>query len=416
MTPRDDAWRWSALLALFAAGWAGFFYLHPEHLAKIGIGHYRIETAPQQFHEIWFLDTFAILAANDAVTAGRDPYASNPLDYMRRPHVYGPWWLHLRHFGLTRADVRGVGFALGAAFLLAAVAMLRPRTPGELLWSTAFLCSTPVLSGLERGNNDLLIFLLLAPVVPCLLSVHAPLRWLAMGLLALATELKIYPAVAFVVLLAPVDRAERRLRVAIGSGLLAVIAWHLAVSTVPFRSVTPLLGGVFSFGAEIVVRELGFTGRAVGWTTLVLGGVCFVAAWRSPWLRGWTPAPAQTSAWLRFILAAALLAGCFFAGQHFGYRWIWALGLAPFLWALRRDTAAPPPVRRLARTTAVLLLGQLWLESLAVLTLHGLSEAVRERALRAVWLGMQPVTWALMACLSLFLAHFVRKNFRGLRE
>ena len=37
------------------------------------------------------------------------------------------------------------------------------------------------------------------------------------------------------------------------------------------------------------------------------------------------------------IVGAALLTGCFLAGTSYGYRWIFALWLAPLLWRL------PPP-------------------------------------------------------------------------
>src|SRR5688500_1933646 len=96
---------WTVLFAIFAGCWIIFFLLHPEYLTDVGVGHYRFVVGPDEFREIWFMDTTAILAANDAVTAGLDPYASNPLDLLRRPHVYGPAWLHLRHFGLTRENV-----------------------------------------------------------------------------------------------------------------------------------------------------------------------------------------------------------------------------------------------------------------------------------------------------------------------
>ncbi len=414
MTASAGAWRWPVLLALFAASWAAFLSLHPEHLFKIGIGHYRVEVAPQRFHEIWFLDTFAILAANDAVAAGRDPYQRNPLDFMQRPHVYGPWWLQLRHLGWTRSDVRWLGLVLGLAFLTVAVAWLRPRSAGEMLWAAALLGSTPVLSALERANNDLVIFLVLAPVVPCLLSRRAAVRWLSVFWLALATELKVYPAVAFLLLLTGGDPAERRARVAVGVAVLALVTWHVAHNFVPLRTVLPPLTGVFNFGAEIILRELGATGAVLWWGPAVAAGLIFAAGWRSSLLRGWQPAPAQQTAWLHFILGAVMLAGCFFAGQHFAYRWIFALWLAPFLWSAAMAQPTPAPVRTLARVTGALLLLQLWIESLGVLACHRLPEAELQRALRGVWLGVQPITWALMGCLLLFLAHFARDGLRGL--
>ncbi len=40
------------------------------------------------FHREWFLDSRAILAANDAARMGADPTQPNALDPFNRPHVY----------------------------------------------------------------------------------------------------------------------------------------------------------------------------------------------------------------------------------------------------------------------------------------------------------------------------------------
>ncbi len=59
-------------LVALVAGWFGMFALFPELYRFVGLRHYGV----------WFLDTFAILASNDAVARGLDPYAANPLDYL----------------------------------------------------------------------------------------------------------------------------------------------------------------------------------------------------------------------------------------------------------------------------------------------------------------------------------------------
>ena len=45
------------------------------------------------------------LAALDATRAGLDPHAVNPLDALRRPHVYSDWWLTLRWLGIGRESL-----------------------------------------------------------------------------------------------------------------------------------------------------------------------------------------------------------------------------------------------------------------------------------------------------------------------
>lgn len=405
---------WSVLLALFIACWAGFFYLHPAALNSVGVGHYRIEVAPDRYHELWFLDTFAILASNDALAAGADPYAANRLDYMQRPHVYGPAWLLLGHLGLTRAQVGVVGSVLDAAFILAAVLFLRPRGAPALLWSIAVFCTTPVLAALERANNDLVVFLILTPVVPCLLSRHVVTRAGAVLLIGLATALKYYPAVAGLLLLAAAPLRELRWRLVAAAVMAAVIAGHVFV-TVPRYATLPAPRGVLTFGAVSVFHELGFGG--LGPQLVVLGCALLIVVgwWRSSLWCDWQPQPSQQREWLYFILGSVLLTGCFFVGQHFAYRWVFAIWLAPLLWSLARDPQIPSGVRGLARVTAGLLLVMLWGEAVLVFALRGTPQEELTRALRLIALGMQPLTWAFYGCLLGFLTHFTRQGLLALR-
>ena len=124
--------------------------------------------------------------------------------------------------------------------------------------------------------------------------------------------------------------------------------------------------------------------------------------------------------WWSFVLGATLLTGCFFAGTNFGYRWIFALWLAPLLWRLPCDETAPAGVRRLARWTRGLLVFALWADPalsalLAHLTGRGVPCAPLERWAAIFFACEQPVIWALFACLLAFLTHFVREGLRTLR-
>ncbi len=406
---------WSLLLGAFVACWLAFFFLYPTALNKVGVGHYRIEVAPERFHEIWFLDTFAILASNDTVTAGEDPYAPNRLDYMRRRHSYGPAWLYLRHLGLTRADVVLVGLAQGATFLLAALVLLRPRCARSLFWYLGIFCTTPVLAAIERGNNDLSMFVILAAVVPCLLSGRVAVRWFGVALIVLAAALKYYPAVAVLVLLAPAPMREVRWRLAAAVVALALVVWQVAIS-VPGLAVLPAPGGILSFGAVDIFRQLGVLGA---WPQVVVILVALIAVagwWRSAMLQEWQPLPAQRRDWIHFTLGSVLLTGCFFVGQHVAYRWIFALWLAPLLWWLPRDLRAPRAVRCLARVTAWLLLVMLWGDALFLFAVHRWPHDEMMRAARWMSLGLQPLTWLFFLCLLGFLTHFARAGFAGLRR
>jgi hypothetical protein len=115
---------------LSAAGLLGFVSL-PWLQRKLGIFDFGR----------WFLDSLAVLAANDAVMAGIDVEKSNPLDVFGRPHSYSNWWFVLGRLGLGRDDNFIVGGVWVLAFLLVVWASLRPRNYREALWSTLLVLS-----------------------------------------------------------------------------------------------------------------------------------------------------------------------------------------------------------------------------------------------------------------------------------
>jgi hypothetical protein len=291
--------------------------------------------------------------------------------------------------------------------------LLRPRDAKTLGWSLAVVCTTPVLAAIERGNNDLVVFLLLMPVVPLLLGRSGARRSLAVPLIVIAAALKYYPTVAGLVLLAPAPARELRWRLGAAAAGLGLAGWHV-VASVPGSTALPAPGGLLSFGAVGVFQHWGLPGRLAQIAVMLVAVLAFVRWWRSPMLRNWQPAPAQERDWLYFILGSTLLTGCFFVGQHFAYRWIFAVFLAPLLWSLPRDSNSPPAVRRLARVTAWLLLIVVWAEGLFVFAVHRWPHAEMMRAAEAMYLAMQPLTWAFFFCLLGFLAHFVRTAWSGL--
>ncbi|MBL9200735.1 MAG: hypothetical protein JNL39_09530 [Opitutaceae bacterium] len=399
---------WRLLLLAAIAAYATVVIAFPGWLRLLGVNHLG--------H--WFLDAYAILASNDALRAGLDPWGTNPLDPLGRPHVYSHWWLQLEAIGLTRAHTVACGVAVGVLFLAAALARLRPRSVGEWAWFVAVLCAPPVVMGVERANNDLVIFVLLAPVVPCLLSQRPGVRWVAVVLVALASGLKFYPAVAALVLLAGADGAELRRRLVFGGLLLAVVAANVVPDLALIGSRMPRAEGPMTLGASHLLGAgglRGFAAKAAGFAAVAAVAIAFL---RPKACAGWTPAPELRGAWWGFVLGAVLLTGCFFTGTSYGYRWVFAVWLAPLLWELPRDAAAPACMRRLARLTAWLLGFALWGDGLFSLAsawfAPGAPIAVAEARGDRFFVLSQPLVWALFACLLVFLAHFAREAWRTL--
>ena len=254
--------RW--LMIALAAGYIALFIFFPALFPYVGLNHFGV----------WFLDTFAILASNDALARGLDPYQPNPLDYFGRMHVYSHWWLGLGRLGLGRGDVFWLGLVQVAAFFAAAVSGLRPRSLAELGWYLVVLCSTPVLLIVNRANNDLIVFLLLLPVVPCLLDERRLVRLFPAFLIAIATGLKFYPAAAGLVLLAAAtDGNEVRIRVVVAALLLAVVGISLIPDFARMGAVVPKAEGLMTFGLVNLLTPLGLAGTTAIAVTVGFVGV-----------------------------------------------------------------------------------------------------------------------------------------------
>ncbi len=184
----DKNYRWR-LIALTLVCYLGLV-LWPEFMAAMGVGH----------AGVWFLDINTLLASNDAVVRGLDPYKPNPLDYLRDSHAYSDWWLQLHYLNLGRKDRLWLGALINALFFLAFFWQARARTFCELLVLWLLIWSPALILGFNRANPDLLVYALLVPVVPLYLGERWSGRLLASGLSTLAIGLKYYPAIAGLVI------------------------------------------------------------------------------------------------------------------------------------------------------------------------------------------------------------------------
>lgn len=345
----------------------------------------------------WFMDSVVILAANDAVAAGLDPYKPLPYDLLHRPHVYSSWWLHLRHLGLTRGDNFLFGGAFVVVFLAVAGAMLRPKTLREALFFAALLLSPPTILAINRANNDLVIFALLGgPLL--LLRDHNPAWKIALlgAAVFAAAGLKFYPIVA-VAAFALIDRPlTRALAVTfLVSAAALVVLWLERQGMATSRFTIPATLHVFGAGAVFHYHPL------PGPVTTALAALTLGAA--AGWLvrRKLTvglnvPAAAPASARWLFAAGACLLLGCFLAGVSYAYRLIFVLWLCPWLWHLSRQ----PATQRLGRLTLAVLLLSVWSDGLFCLVIN-LGVRSYPPFLEQTWLYVsQGVHWVFMALLA----------------
>jgi hypothetical protein len=141
-----------------------------------------------------------------------------------------------------------------------------------------------------------------------------------------------------------------------------------------------------------------------------------VAGWallRRAGLRAWSPPAELRNDYLAFILGAVILTGCFVVTTNYVYRWVFLLGMTPFL--CRLDVARThPALDRLQKATRLLIALALWTEFPVVtaLNLIGISQGAINRWEDWTTAFLQIVTWSLFACLSAWLAHFILTQAR----
>lgn len=391
------------LLALLVAFGLLGYVLFPRARVAVGVADFGG----------WFLDSYAVLAAVDAHRAGLDPVAPNPYDPLLRPHRYSDWWLTAGSvLGLSREHNFVVGTVWVALFLAAVLVTVRPAGRGEALWFVLLLLSPSVLQGVLRANNDLVIFSVLALVVWALRAPGRGRRALAVAGLALATGLKFYPVVGLAALLGVRPGTVLRRILLLGGVALAGVLVMVAAQML--RGVFPIEVTVHVWGGRLWPEALGLTSGSGALAAGGAGVLGLVAGWR--WL-----APVGTNgAAAGFALAAAVLAACFVAGLNYGYRWVFAIWLGPWLWQVWRDRAAASGLRRLALALLVLVPWLLWQDGLlcAAVNLGWLAVAPADfGSLQHGWrLLTQPLVWVSMGLLAGWLGAWLRAGTVALRS
>ena len=316
-----------------------------------------------------FSDAVQVLSSAQCWRQGVNVFTINPCEPMGRSFVYPPLMLLLLppHPGWAAA----LGLAQGAAFFLS-LAFL-PWRKGLAPFVAAGALSPPAWYGVERGNLDLLIFML-AMLAGYLLS-RERRRLLAYPVMLFGGMLKYYPFVLMALAI-----RERRMTLAAIAGLSAVaigaaigLAWPYLAE---MRANIPLgFAPRDSFGADVLAAVLGCglnggdctvvppdapasmlrtyrTVMAIGLAGTAGSTLLLLRALR---LRAAMAALAAHEAAL-LMIGALTLVGCFFTGRSFAYREVFFLLTMPGLLSLGRRGGTAGAVAGAALAAIVFLM------------------------------------------------------------
>jgi hypothetical protein len=314
-----------------------------------------------------FIDLLYVPSQINCWHMGIDVYAENPCDPLGRLHDYSPLWLRLSFLGSAKSFLNVLGVSLDGLFMLSLAALPRPRRWIDYLPIMLCVVSPMTVFAQERGNIDTLMFLFAMAAVVCM-DRALPVRMLGYGAIMLASLLKFYPFVLFILLL------RERLRVFMLGALAAVcvmggFVWdywdeirrmaanipHPSNFTDAFGSVQ-LPAGIVLLWQHLLSR-LDFTAPVAGGVSAtafltvaiflpLVAGTLLIAQHlgRREDLQTAQRALTQRES-LCLVAGAVLVCGCFFSGRSIGYREVMILMAIPGLAALVRTS----PTEALAR-------------------------------------------------------------------
>ncbi len=143
-----------------------------------------------------FADMRVITSGSECIRLGYDVIIENPCDPWKRPLNYPRIWSLPASWGLDQSHTVFLGILCGLLFFIFTLVIIERLNYIEALIYALILCSPSVMLAVERGNNDLIIFTLLAVSLLILKSRSIILRAFSYILVLFAAIVKLYPIFA----------------------------------------------------------------------------------------------------------------------------------------------------------------------------------------------------------------------------
>jgi len=192
-----------------------------------------------------FADLQSVTSGVESQRAGFDPLYLNPNDPYGRPMAYPRLWLAIGLLGVHFEDTFFLGLVMLGLYLVGIFIFSKRLTWQDSLAILAVVISPAAMLAYERGNNDLLIFFLLALVL--LLDERA--SGISFGLLELAAFLKFYPLAGLTYLL-KLNKKTFLLWLMMGIGVFGIYAFLTRHDMYQVFSSAPK-GTFLSYGVQV---------------------------------------------------------------------------------------------------------------------------------------------------------------------
>jgi hypothetical protein len=159
-------------------------------------------------------------------------------------------WMAPVALGLDQSHTISIGILLSLLFYIMVFAIIEQPNFSEAIIYSIILCSPAVMLGVERANNDLVIFIILAFSVMLLNSQNIFVRLISYAAILFASILKFYPIFTLVV----VFKEKKKRQLMIGFLLLAIFSIYVFVTLEDIRLIraaTPQVN-YWSYGSRII--------------------------------------------------------------------------------------------------------------------------------------------------------------------
>ena len=226
-----------------------FFSNYPDSWSKFNFIYPLVQTKLPPF-----FDLRVIASGAECIRLGYDVLIVNPCDPLKRPMNYPRIWSVPASWGLDQSHTVILGIMFGFLFFSLIFITIKRLNYIEALFYALILCSPSVMYAVERGNNDLIIFILLSLSLLIMKNKTAIWRYFSYIIIMFAAILKLYPIFALITAL---KEKKRNFTVII---LSLVIAFGIYVVT-SFESIilvgmaTPK-GITLAYGGKVIFDSI----------------------------------------------------------------------------------------------------------------------------------------------------------------
>jgi len=282
-----------------------------------------------------FFDLRNITSAWESQRLGYNPLATNPRDPLGRPMNYPRIWLAPSSLGLDQSHTVILGICMAALFYVCVFLFVGRLDAGHGVLYAVIVCSPAVLLAVERGNNDLVIFALLAIGI-CLVRYRRKLSPALYILILAGSVLKLFPIFALTSVVREKPKRALITVCLVAAAFAAYVVWTLsdiaAIGKAVRKTWQASYGSMVAFyyvrtillrSGQVLSR---LSLRCISLTCLL---ACLGLAYA--WARLKKPDLPETKHSDTFRIGASIYLGTFILGNNHDYRLIFLIFALPQL-------------------------------------------------------------------------------------